>query len=82
MKALAITSCLAILFANTSAIGQARKTEVTTFQLGDQLTVIPAPDGFEEAASQCEFIRDHLPGSGLVRLWRQTNLTRVASRQS
>jgi hypothetical protein len=60
MKAFAITSCLAILFVvHTSAIGQARKTEVTTFQLGNQLTVLPAPDGFEEAASQFEFIKDH-----------------------
>jgi hypothetical protein len=60
MKLLAVTSCLAILFVvNSSAIGQARQTEVTTFQLGNQMTVIPAPDGFEEAASQFELIKDH-----------------------
>jgi hypothetical protein len=60
MKVLAVTSCLAILFVvNSSAIGQARRTEVTTFQLGNQLTVIPAPDGFEEAASQFELIKEH-----------------------
>jgi len=60
MKVLAVTSCLAILFVvNSSAIGQARQTEVTTFQLGNQMTVIPAPDGFEEAASQFELIKDH-----------------------
>jgi hypothetical protein len=60
MKVLAVTSCLAILFVvNSSAIGQARRTEVATFQLGNQLTVIPAPDGFEEAASQFELIKEH-----------------------
>ncbi|HBB88198.1 MAG TPA: hypothetical protein DC047_11330 [Blastocatellia bacterium] len=60
MKPLAITACVTILFlVGGSAIAQTRKTEVTTFQLGNQLTVIPAPDGFEEAASQFEFIKDH-----------------------
>ena len=59
MKPLAITACVTLLvLVGSSAIAQT-KTEVTTFQLGDQLTVIPAPDGFEEAASQFEFIKDH-----------------------
>jgi len=60
MKALAITTFLAILsLVSTSAVAQTQKTGVTTFPLGNQLTVIPAPDGFEEAASQFEFIKDH-----------------------
>jgi hypothetical protein len=60
MKALAITTLLAILsLVSTSAVAQTQKTGVTTFPLGNQLTVIPAPDGFEEAASQFELIKDN-----------------------
>lgn len=60
MKTLAIVACVTTLFLlGSSAIAQSSKTEVTTFQLGNQLTVLPAPDGFEEAASQFELIKDH-----------------------
>ncbi len=47
-----------LLFLSALAVAQTPKTEVTTFQLGNQLTVIPAPDGFEEAASQFQSIKD------------------------
>jgi hypothetical protein len=60
MKTLAtIIAALAILLAlSASAIAQTPKTESAVFQLGDQLTRIPAPDGFEEAASQFEAIKN------------------------
>jgi len=49
----------AILFVmNVSAGAQARKADVATFQLGDQVITIPAPNDFEEAASQFESIKN------------------------
>ena len=42
-----------------SAIAQTPKPAVAVFQLGDQPTRIPAPAGFEEAASQFEQIKTH-----------------------
>lgn len=58
MKALSIIVALAVVFVmNTSAAAQTRKTDVATFQLGDQLITIPAPNDFEEAASQFESIK-------------------------
>jgi hypothetical protein len=58
-RTFAITAGVTLLFlVGGSAIAQTSKTEVTTFQLGNQLTVIPAPDGFEEAASQFESVKD------------------------
>ena len=59
MKALTNIAAIAIvLILTTFAAAQAPKTGVTTFQLGNQATVIPAPDGFEEAAGQFEVIKD------------------------
>src|SRR6185503_1141943 len=59
MKTFAITTCVSIfLVVSTAVMAQAPKTEVTTFQLGNQLTVIPPPEGFEEAAGQFESIRN------------------------
>lgn len=42
-----------------AAVAQKRKTVVAVFQLGNQATRIPAPAGFEEAASQFEKIKTH-----------------------
>jgi len=42
-----------------SAIAQTPEPAVAVFQLGHQPTRIPAPDGFEEAASQFEQIKTH-----------------------
>lgn len=55
----------AILFGMTAtAVAQTRKTgakkpDVAVFQLGNQATRIPAPAGFEEAASQFAKIKQH-----------------------
>jgi len=49
---------VSILFiASAATIAQTAKTEVAVFQLGDQATLIPAPEGFEEAASQFAAIK-------------------------
>lgn len=48
-----------LLIVSTPAFAQKPKTNVAVFQLGDQVTRIPAPAGFEEAASQFEKIKDH-----------------------
>ncbi|HAF14847.1 MAG TPA: hypothetical protein DCK99_14365 [Blastocatellia bacterium] len=62
----------AILFlVSAAAIAQTRKADVATFQLGDQVITIPAPDGFEEAASQFESIKNHFtltedPGNDML----------------
>jgi hypothetical protein len=45
------------LVVSNSALAQARKATNTSLQLGDTVVVIPAPDGFEEAASQFESIK-------------------------
>jgi len=59
MRTFALTAAVTILFlVGSSGIAQTSKTEVTTFQLGNQLTVIPAPEGFEEAASQFESVKE------------------------
>jgi hypothetical protein len=59
MKPRSINIAFAILFvASVSAFAQTPKTSVTVFQLGDQATTIPTPEGFEEAASQFEVIKD------------------------
>ncbi|HEV7680889.1 MAG TPA: hypothetical protein VGO68_02110 [Pyrinomonadaceae bacterium] len=51
---------LVILFVGSaSSPGQTRKPKATTVQLGTQLTRIPAPVGFEEAASQFENIKSY-----------------------
>lgn len=59
MKTLSIIiGALAVVFVmNASAGAQTRKAEVATFQLGDQLITIPAPNDFEEAAGQFENIK-------------------------
>ncbi len=44
---------------SVSALAQSPKSSSAVFQLGDQPTTIPAPAGFEEAASQFDRIRDH-----------------------
>jgi hypothetical protein len=53
----AVTSVI-LLIGSASVPGQTRKSDVATFQLGDQVTMIPAPDGFEEAISQFESIKN------------------------
>ena len=45
------------LVVSVSAPAQTRKATSTSLQLGDSVVVIPAPDGFEEAASQFESIK-------------------------
>lgn len=52
-----VKALLAVLALSAAAVAQSPKTPV--FQLGNQATYIPAPPGFEEAASQFERIRDH-----------------------
>lgn len=60
MKALSIIiGALAVIFVMTTSAGaQTRKADVATFQLGDQLITIPAPNDFEEAAAQFESIKN------------------------
>jgi hypothetical protein len=53
-----IIAVVVLLVASASAFAQTTKTDVVVFQLGDQATMIPAPEGFEEAASQFEIIKD------------------------
>jgi len=48
-----------VLGVTASALAQAPKTKAATFQLGTQVLTIPAPAGFEEAASQFEQIKTH-----------------------
>jgi len=53
------TIALAVLFVTgASALAQTPKAGVTTVHLGARVVAIPAPDGFEEAASQFEVIRN------------------------
>jgi hypothetical protein len=53
-----VIAVFAILLAiSPAAVAQTPKTGVAIFQLGDQATRIPAPDGYEEAASQFEIIK-------------------------
>lgn len=53
-----IIAASTVLFVVTaSAFAQTPKREVTVFQLGNQTTRIPAPEGFEEAASKFEVIK-------------------------
>lgn len=60
MKAHSIIIAFAILLvASASAFAQPRKTDVAVFQLGAQVLTIPAPAGFEEAASQFEQVKTH-----------------------
>ena len=72
MKTFVITTCVAIfLVVSTAVMAQTPRTEVTTFQLGNQLTVIPPPEGFEEAAGQFDSIRNQFsrtenPGNDML----------------
>jgi hypothetical protein len=55
-----IIGVIAILFlVTTSAATQTPKADAATFQLGNQVVTIPSPEGFEEAASLFEGIKDH-----------------------
>ena len=73
VKAVAvIIGALAILLLTISPVGaQAPKTNAAVFQLGNQPTRIPAPEGFEEAASQFEQIKNRFtltedPGNDML----------------
>jgi hypothetical protein len=48
----------AFLFLSASATAQTRSTGAATVQLGNQVITIPSPDGFEEAASQFERVKN------------------------
>jgi len=66
--AIAFAICLVV---NASAVAQTRKADVATFHLGNQVIAIPAPIGFEEAASQFESIKNHFtlteaPGNDML----------------
>jgi hypothetical protein len=67
-----VIAVAAFLFlVNASAIAQTRNTEAATFQLGTQVITIPSPDGFEEAASQFESIKNRFtlteaPGNDML----------------
>ncbi len=57
---LIVIIAFAIFFViSPAAVAQGRKPLVAVFQLGNQATRIPAPAGFEEAASQFEKIKNH-----------------------
>jgi hypothetical protein len=77
---LVATLALPIVF-GTAAVAQTPKTPAAVFQLGDQATRIPAPEGFEEAASQFEVIKNYFsqaegPGNDMLAgntyLWRMS----------
>ena len=53
---IACAALAVVLLTGVVAVAQVSKT-VAVFQLGDQETKIPAPEGFEEAASQFENIK-------------------------
>jgi hypothetical protein len=60
-----------------SASAQASKTKPATFQLGAQVLTIPAPAGFEEAASQFEQIKALFnstedPGNDMLAIYLQS----------
>lgn len=64
-------SLIFILIIAVSGPAQTPKAGAKTFQLGDRLIAIPAPDGFEEAASQFESIRNRFsatedPGNDML----------------
>ena len=66
-----ILSGLLLFLVNGSVAAQAGKTDPLTFQLGNTVITIPAPRGFEEAASQFERIRDNFtqtedPGNDML----------------
>jgi hypothetical protein len=67
-----VIGALAILFlVSASATAQTRTADFSTFQLGNQVITIPSPEGFEEAASQFEGIKDHFtrteaPGNDML----------------
>src|SRR5437899_9200159 len=71
-RVLALTITLAVSVSGVSAQAQTRKTNNTSLlQLGDRVVVIPAPDGFEEAASQFESVKTRFtvtedPGNDLL----------------
>jgi hypothetical protein len=52
-----VLASIIILAVNFSALAQIRKTNNSFLQLGAVVVVIPAPDGFEEAASQFEGVK-------------------------
>lgn len=54
-----VLAVVIVLGVTASALAQAPKTKAATFQLGAQVLTIPAPSGFEEAASQFEQIKTH-----------------------
>lgn len=67
----ALAVCLAVC---VSASAQTQRTSTTTFQLGDQLIVIPAPEGFEDAASQfaelkAQFTATEDPGNDMLAIY-------------
>ena len=70
-----IIAAFTTLFAiNAAAVAQTPKTDAALFQLGDQATRIPAPEGFEEATSQFERIKDLFtqtedPGNELLAIY-------------
>ncbi|HEV7744576.1 MAG TPA: hypothetical protein VGO56_06250 [Pyrinomonadaceae bacterium] len=54
---------VSLVVVSASAFSQTRKSNATKVQLGNQLTTIPAPVGFEEAASQFENIKSYFTSS-------------------
>lgn len=57
--AFVITTLATLCLLYVSALAQTPEAKVATFQLGNQVIAIPAPAGFEEAASQFETIQNH-----------------------
>lgn len=51
---------VASLLVSVSALAQTKETDRSHFQLGEKVVVIPAPEGFEEAASQFESIKTRM----------------------
>ena len=72
-----VLTVMVILGGTASALAQASKTRAATFELGAQVLTIPAPAGFEEAASQFEKIKTHFsstedPGNDMLAVYLQS----------
>jgi hypothetical protein len=72
-----------LFFSIASAPSQTRKGASTNFQLGDQIITIPDPNGFEEAASQFDSIKERFtsteaPGNDMLAVHlRQADIARL-----
>src|SRR6267142_3361625 len=66
-----VYAALITLLVGHSAATQTLSVKSSSFQLGDKTVVIPAPEGFQEAASQFESIKERMsrtedPGNDML----------------